>query len=202
MESPTKRCSTCKQKLPVTEFYRARKSPDGLQCLCRTCTYASQKRYYARSQQSPLEVKYCSDCKQTLPSAEFHKNRLGVGGLQTSCKVCQRTRRRIWEREHRDRARKTSRKHYWESSGRDRSLYRSRKKHTGIEREQYDFLMELQGGRCAICNKPPLRNALYVDHCHTCDKIRSLLCVNCNKAIDVKPRGLSPSGDSGRGFRY
>ena len=186
MESPTrsKRCSTCKQTLLETDFYREKNRPDGLQCLCKKCTYDSQKRYYARSQQGDLQVqRYCPDCKRTLPSTAFYKNRLGVGGLQTNCKECQRQRKSTWVADHMERSRGISRKHYWSGGGRENSLYRSRKAHTGITRQQYDSLMISQNGCCAICGKPPRKNSLYVDHCHSCGEIRSLLCVNCNKAI-------------------
>jgi hypothetical protein len=42
-----------------------------------------------------------------------------------------------------------------------------------------------QDGRCAICNKheSEFTVKLGVDHCHTTNKVRGLLCTNCNHAI-------------------
>lgn len=62
----------------------------------------------------------------------------------------------------------------------------------GITPEQYDTLLESQGGLCAICRRPPRKNRLHVDHDHTCcparescgDCIRGLLCVSCNSKLE------------------
>jgi hypothetical protein len=43
-----------------------------------------------------------------------------------------------------------------------------------------------QGGRCAICNDEKELGGytgLYVDHCHSSNKVRGLLCPACNSAI-------------------
>lgn len=61
-----------------------------------------------------------------------------------------------------------------------------RKRNYGISRKQYNDLMLLQGGVCAICGEPP-RTArggrLYVDHCHATGAVRGLLCPGCNSAL-------------------
>lgn len=50
----------------------------------------------------------------------------------------------------------------------------------GITRAEYDRMLALQGGRCAICRNQPRRYALAVDHDHQTGVIRGLLCVHCN----------------------
>ena len=58
--------------------------------------------------------------------------------------------------------------------------------------EQYDQMLADQGGVCAICKKPPLKNRLHVDHDHACcDRvgscgkcIRGLLCSSCNSKTE------------------
>lgn len=63
------------------------------------------------------------------------------------------------------------------------------RKQYGITIEQYDAMLEVQGGVCAICGEPETsRNqhgvrGLAVDHCHTHGNVRSLLCAACNLAI-------------------
>lgn len=61
----------------------------------------------------------------------------------------------------------------------------------GITLAEYEALFAKQNGVCAICQKPEktidkkqnkLRR-LAVDHCHTTDKIRGLLCFECNTGI-------------------
>ncbi len=65
-----------------------------------------------------------------------------------------------------------------------------RKKKYGITPEQYDELLALQRGVCAICGQPErskTRNghvkALAVDHDHETGEVRGLLCDNCNRGL-------------------
>lgn len=59
----------------------------------------------------------------------------------------------------------------------------------GISLEEYNAMLEAQGGICAICKQPEThkRNgkikALAVDHHHGTGKIRGLLCADCNTGI-------------------
>lgn len=55
----------------------------------------------------------------------------------------------------------------------------------GIGVDEYNRLFELQNGRCAICqiHQSEFTRAFHVDHCHKSNKIRGLLCVNCNTAL-------------------
>lgn len=52
----------------------------------------------------------------------------------------------------------------------------------GLTVEQYDQLVEMQNGVCAICKKQP-ESVLVVDHCHERGVVRGLLCQKCNRAI-------------------
>ncbi len=49
--------------------------------------------------------------------------------------------------------------------------------------EEYDELFEIQDGVCAICKKPDRSRRLSVDHCHETDKVRGLLCRECNAGL-------------------
>lgn len=74
----------------------------------------------------------------------------------------------------------------WRNNNRDHLRNVSYQKLYGITLEEYNMLLEEQGGNCAICSKPPdsgRAKYLYVDHCHNTIKIRGLLCSNCNKGI-------------------
>jgi len=55
----------------------------------------------------------------------------------------------------------------------------------GITPEQFMTLLEAQGGGCAICaTKTPGGNGTFhVDHDHSTDKLRGLLCNHCNRGI-------------------
>ena len=56
----------------------------------------------------------------------------------------------------------------------------------GITANEYDALCGSQGGVCAICLKPqPNGVRLAVDHCHTTNAVRGLLCTLCNRAVGL-----------------
>ena len=60
------------------------------------------------------------------------------------------------------------------------------KKKYGITPEDYDRMLEAQGGGCAICGRPPRDDiALHVDHDHETGFIRGLLCFPCNNALGL-----------------
>ncbi|WP_245161225.1 endonuclease VII domain-containing protein [Blastococcus sp. CT_GayMR16] len=50
----------------------------------------------------------------------------------------------------------------------------------GITAEEANFLLERQGGLCAICKSAP---AAHVDHDHATGAVRALLCFNCNGGL-------------------
>ena len=61
----------------------------------------------------------------------------------------------------------------------------------GITLDQYQEMLEKQNGVCAICFLPETRKdprtkssmRLTIDHCHSTNKVRGLLCHSCNTAI-------------------
>lgn len=57
----------------------------------------------------------------------------------------------------------------------------------GITREDYEALLVLQGGRCAVCLQLPKTKRLAVDHDHKTNEVRGLLCADvergCNHAV-------------------
>ena len=65
--------------------------------------------------------------------------------------------------------------------------------------EDYERMLELQGGGCMLCGSKPTAIALSVDHDHACCPkrrnscgrcIRGLLCTTCNRDIGVIEKWL------------
>ncbi|SRR6266581_1010807 len=51
----------------------------------------------------------------------------------------------------------------------------------GLTPQDYEHMLTVQSGKCAICRKPPNRGELLVvDHCHYSGVVRELLCTKCN----------------------
>lgn len=67
------------------------------------------------------------------------------------------------------------------------------KKKYGIDLTEYNRLLVEQKGVCAICAEPEtqcnpksgLPYNLAVDHCHATNKVRQLLCSNCNRTLGM-----------------
>jgi hypothetical protein len=62
----------------------------------------------------------------------------------------------------------------------------------GLSKDQYDALLERQGGVCVGCGLLPrgggkgnANGKLFVDHDHETDDIRGLLCQGCNAAVGL-----------------
>lgn len=63
---------------------------------------------------------------------------------------------------------------------------RSYRKNYGIGIEDYDRMLDSQGGKCAICgaDRPGKAHKNFaVDHCHATGRVRGLLCVRCNVGL-------------------
>jgi hypothetical protein len=144
-------------------------------------------------------VKRCKVCGELKPLDEFYRMTGMADGHRNDCKACNlaakrartaldpqanRDRVKRWQRANRDRYLAKQRE-YVESGKKaesDRRSYLKRK--YGITLEQYDAMLEAQGGVCAICREPRLKErTLHVDHDHETGEIRGLLCFRCNNAL-------------------
>lgn len=57
-------------------------------------------------------------------------------------------------------------------------------KRFGLTIAQYEMLLRVQGGACAICHRRPSPTRCFdVDHDHRTKEIRGLLCFLCNKGL-------------------
>lgn len=106
--------------------------------------------------------KLCPDCKKVKSTTDFPKNKNTPDGRATYCKVCHNSRSRA----SRDKA--------------GGSRYYHLKDRYGMTREDFDNLIDAQGGLCAICVE---NKAGYVDHDHETGRVRGLLCAACNGGL-------------------
>lgn len=64
----------------------------------------------------------------------------------------------------------------------------------GIVSADYERILRLQGGGCALCGRAPGNSVLHVDHDHETNVVRGLLCHQCNwymGTIDADPTILT-----------
>lgn len=60
-----------------------------------------------------------------------------------------------------------------------------RRAQIGLTIEDYNVILEAQGGRCAICPNTPKTKRLDTDHNHKTGELRGLLCHSCNRRLWV-----------------
>lgn len=103
------------------------------------------------------DTKYCPDCKEVKPLFEFGVSFNGRKSSQSFCIECEKKRKRE--------------DHIFQTYG--------------ISLKDYDKMLEKQGGKCKICGTKTPRGygRFHVDHCHTTNKIRGLLCHYCNTLL-------------------
>ena len=102
------------------------------------------------------------------PLTDFYKNKANKDGLGPYCKLCGNRKSLEWAKNNRE-AKKTHRRNY---------LYK-------LDKDWYENKLVEQDFRCLGCltHQKDLKYSLCVDHCHTTDKPRGLLCMPCNLAV-------------------
>ena len=187
-----KKCSRCGKIKPLAEFSRAAHGRDGRAAHCKdchnmlyrlpldrvptlTCFYCREK--FPNPARRGPDRKFCSPpCKVRWWREEYDRRR------QTApprpCERCggpvaHKTRRPVCKE-----CRVDDRSQPYRRDVQLRSLY-------GITQADYDRLLALQYGRCAICGttKPGTRGTWRVDHDHQTGQVRGLLCDRCNLGI-------------------
>jgi hypothetical protein len=159
MENRTKICSKCLVDKDIGEFYKDNSLKAGFKSQCKPCSA------------NKIDIKLggtkpCGKCKTEL---EINKeNYYFSNGHPTSwCKNCNKSRVKTPE---------NARKYLLE-------------KRFDISVEQYEKILQDQGGVCKICKNPETRKfngkttSLSVDHCHKNGKIRGILCDKCNNGL-------------------
>lgn len=97
----TKICRKCGEQKPLSEFGKQRRNADGCEARCKSCYNRQQreKRQSIAKIPSPSAVimngqKGCSKCRKILPVSHFSASSKVKSGLQSQCKVCQKTIRK------------------------------------------------------------------------------------------------------------
>ena len=109
------------------------------------------------------EAKRCGSCGEIKFLEEFNRDRRRMSGYSSTCKMCRQESKRRFLAKHPE---------YNEME--------SWKRRYGLSREEYHQIFEDQEGRCFICDE---ERKLHVDHDHRTNKVRALLCHECNSVV-------------------
>ncbi|MGH2756821.1 MAG: endonuclease VII domain-containing protein [Actinomycetota bacterium] len=105
----------------------------------------------------------CPSCGETKSLDSFVRNRSTTSGYGPFCKPC-----------HNSIGRANRIKHH----GSTRSFHLKRR--YGVDAVQVEWMILQQDGKCALCRVKP---AKHVDHDHETDRVRGILCFNCNRGL-------------------
>lgn len=110
-----------------------------------------------------MEHKFCRWCKTDKPKEDMTRNKSYADGYATVCKQCA--------------------KEYSANLRKDiNHIIKSRAKKYNTTIEHITHLYDTQKV-CQICGKTDNRRSLAIDHCHDTNKVRGLLCDDCNVGL-------------------
>lgn len=114
-------------------------------------------------------MKKCSTCKETKPLSEFYP-KWNRTTSSSKCKVCIRAKQIAYRRNNPEKAKEIG-----------------LRVNFGISLKEYNMMFNAQNGCCAICelHQSQVSRTLSVDHDHTTEEIRGLLCGQCNAALGL-----------------
>jgi len=124
----------------------------------------------------------CRKCLEKLPLTAFSLKSNSKKILATCCDKCRATPALTWGKNNPEKMRKAVLRFQATGGSRNGMLVSKYK----ITIEQYEDLLKMQSGCCAICkaDSPGGRwSAFHVDHDHANGRVRGLLCTNCNRGI-------------------
>lgn len=199
-------CRKCNTQAKRESVARHSGLPD---CDCRTCV----KRGLAA-----LALKRCSGCAEIKSYEAFHISRASKDGRHTMCIVCDLTRQRESAQIREQRAHGDScpcecctsgvKECAWcgEIKARDQfSMLRAsrdglqqhcrkcqskqrRFRLYGIDEDDFQAMLERQGGQCATCNRDFTEDLVpHIDHDHRCCPDKSRTCGKCTRKLLCKP---------------
>lgn len=149
-------------------------------------------------------MRTCTVCKELKDDSLFYKHHsIKPNGIRARCDDCRNLYRRkahlkdsnikrgqsnSWNAKNREKLAKLGRDNRKKDPRRFKGY--SLKSDFNLSIEEYDALLQIQNGLCAICKKPETSKHqsgkvkdLAVDHSHDTNVIRGLLCWVCNTGI-------------------
>ena len=130
----------------------------------------------------------CKKCIRELDESNFYKSRNTKSGYRGECKACTKVINDRYNATHREK-----RLHYSRNAEkRGGEARRKRQRHNMLKRlynislDDWNKLLDSQGGKCAICSTAnPGEQNWRTDHDHKTGKVRGILCNACNSATGL-----------------
>ena len=160
-----KRCPSCGETKPSSDFGRNRALKDGLSFYCLACNRERNNAWYRQSRRRlgkavrdhswiPEGYRWCPSCEQPVAHDDYVRNARTASGFGSRCRACDRA---------------VNSAYYF---------YRRYK----LTKKQVAEIRAAQDDRCAICGDPEPQ---HLDHDHDSGAIRQLLCQRCNHGLGL-----------------
>lgn len=120
-----------------------------------------------------MVLKKCTRCGRNLPHSSFSKSGKYLRG---DCKQCHNSYVR---KTYHEQGRAVKRAYY--QKNKEEMLLRVKERTYGLTRDHILTMTEQQQGRCKICDR--VMDCPNIDHCHTTQQVRGLLCTKCNAGL-------------------
>ena len=132
------------------------------------------------------DAKKCSTCKEFKPRDCFWKRNSSPDGLAYICKKCDSTRYMKMKKAFGPKL--AAKQKEWRDHNKKRIRDTKRKAKFGLTGEQVDQMRLACNYCCEICGIHESKlssRGLVIDHDHTTNKIRGLLCDKCNRGLGL-----------------
>lgn len=170
-------CKECNIEKSFDNFYKEALSKDGYRAVCKVCRNIKIKESYVYSTYGVIDGKHqCTICTIILKVEEFPWRAKYLNSRRWICKSCTTIKRKQYGK----------RPYVWNKNKERYMMHQY-----GIDMKQYNIMFELQHGLCAICKMQETKlyngqiTLLAVDHDHKTNKVRGLLCHECNTGLGM-----------------
>lgn len=118
-------------------------------------------------------LKTCTKCKETKPLTDFCNLQRNKDGLHSNCRICKQ---------------KSERDYFHQNPhAKAKRLINNRLFKYNINIDQFNGFLIKQNYCCAICkihlDEQTFNTTSHIDHCHLTNKVRGLLCSQCNVGL-------------------
>lgn len=182
-----RQCTKCLEDKPLDHNHYSRASRYsatnlGFAYECKLCCAERQRERYAKN---PEKYKAQQKIKRQTPEYQAY-----IKEYKRTHKERDKESAKLYKLKNKDRIREYNRGKY------QRNIHKERANHLfktyGLTTKEYDTMYSAQNGKCKLCGYTPnikdthSRNRfLHVDHCHKTNRIRGLLCGNCNTGLGL-----------------
>lgn len=199
----TKLCKSCLTYLPLEAFNKGGRKDDpeyrrprckkcepvkkGL-CACGRVKTKSSYKCIACCDRDQPDPKQCHGCKRWFPLAEYSWRPSGHGGKKrrSRCKSCGCASAKQHRKNNPEQTREAKKR--WNSANPERVLRTAKRavwRRKGFDPDEIEKAIKKANNMCRICGlgKPDVK--LCMDHCHTKNLFRGIICTKCNSGLGL-----------------